>query len=301
MTTTNTFASFWAGPTLSPYERACLGSFPAHGYEITLYSYGPVDNVPEGVRLADAATITPADDLGRFRYAGRPDLSHFADLFRYCLFRETDHIWVDTDVLLLRAFEGELPAMLLTKEHEASLCGAIMRLDGNEVDLDTVIGRTRSLAGRPLRWGETGPMLLTSLYRGSAFFERAYEPKYFYPVLYDVFWKVFLPEERDSCAELCRDAYTLHLWNNIVVQLGVWKNLAPPEGSFLHELLAEGGHLGLFEATYPAPIMRRMVENWRLRHTGADVGVGNLVRQLLPGAIRTARRKGWIKPADAHA
>lgn len=294
-----TFASFWAGAPLSPYERACLRSFPARGYELTLYSYGPVDDLPDGIRLADAAAITPEADLGLFLYKGRPDLSHFSDYFRYCLFRETEHVWVDTDVFLLREFDRGLPPMLLTKENERSICNAIMRLDRRQVNLPEIIARARSLSGKPLRWGETGPMLLSSLYKGSPAFAEAFEPKYFYPVLYDIFWKVFLPEERDSCAELCRDAYTLHLWNNIVVQLGVWKNIAPPEGSFLHEKLADAGHLDLFEAAYPAAIMRRMVENWRLRHTGGDVGVGNLVRQLIPGAIRTARRKGWMRPADA--
>lgn len=291
-----TFASFWAGAPLSPFERACLGSFPRFGYSMTLYSYQSYDDMPAGVTLEDAAKITPKEDLDLFLYDGKPDLSHFSDYFRYRLFVESDHIWVDTDVMLLRAFDTPLPQMLLTKEHESSICGAIMRLDKAQMDLDVLISRTRGLSGKSMRWGATGPLLLTSLYKGSSIFDHAYEPKYFYPVLYDVFWKVFLPEERGECERLCRDAYTLHLWNNIVVQLGIWKHLAPPEGSFLHEQLAEAGQLQAYEGTYPADVMRRMIENWRLRHTGGDVGVGNLLRQLAPGALRTARRKGWLPP-----
>lgn len=295
-----TFATFWAGPPLSPYERACLGSFTRQGYELTLYSFERYDDLPPGVRLADAAEITPRSDLELFRYGAKPDLSHFSDYFRYALFRATDHVWIDSDVFLVRPFDIALPPTLLTKEHATSLCGAIMRIDRRELDLDAVIARTRGLAGRPLRWGETGPLLLTDLFGASKLMEVAYEPKHFYPVLYDVFWRVFLPEERDACAEACRDAYTLHLWNNIVVQLGIWKQLAPPSGSYLHELFAEAGMLEAFSGTYPADVMRRMIDNWRLRFTGSDVGVGNLVRQLLPGALRTARRRGWIRPAD-HA
>lgn len=300
MTARPTFVTFWAG-TLSPFERACIGSFVRQGYEVHLYSYDPVEGVPEGVVPQDASTIAPREDMGHFIYDGRPNLSHFTDYFRYGLFLKTDHIWIDTDVLLLRKFDRDLPQMLLTKEHETSICGAIMRLDGNQVDLEDIVRQARAKGGRSMRWGATGPVLLTELYKGSAFFEEAFEPKYFYPVLYDVFWKVFLPEERDACAELCREAYTLHLWNNIVVELGFWKHIAPPEGSFLHEKLAEAGVLDLFEGTYPAPVMRRMIENWRLRYTGGDVGIGNLVRQLVPGALRTARRKGWIAPAARAA
>lgn len=298
MTSQPTFASFWAGPPLSPYERACLSSFTRRGYAMTLYSFESYDDMPDGVALEDAAKIAPKEDLGLFRYKGRPDLSHFSDYFRYRLFAQTDHIWVDTDVLLLRDIDMPLPAMLLTKEHETSICGAIMRLDGAQIDLEALIRRTRGLSEKPLRWGTTGPLLLTSLYKGSSILDEAFEPKFFYPILYDIFWKVFLPEEREACEELCREAYTLHLWNNIVVQLGIWKRLAPPAGSYLHRQLAAAGQLDAFEGTYPADVMRRMIENWRLRHTGADVGVGNLLRQLGPGAVRTARRKGWLPPPD---
>jgi hypothetical protein len=301
MTAEPSFASFWAGPSPSSYERACLASFARLGYAVTLYSYERYDGLPEGIRCDDAAKITPKRDLGLFLYRGKPDLSHFSDYFRYRLFQETEHIWIDADVLLLRPFDDPLPPMLLAKEHATSICGAVMRLDRTQVDLGVLVERTRNLAGKPLRWGESGPVFLTSLYVDSPMFRNAYEPKFFYPILYDVFWKVLLPEERDACEAACREAFTLHLWNNIVVQLGVWKSLAPPAGSYLHARFAEMGQLGAFAGTYPAEVMRQMVENWRLRMSGGDAGVGNLVRQLVPGAIRTARRKGWLRPASDRA
>ncbi len=297
MTAGLSFASFWAGPPLSPYESACLRSFVRQGYSVTLYSYDPIEGLPDGVVQEDAARLTPRSDLGLFLYDGKPDLSHFADYFRYLLFRDTDQIWIDTDVLLLRPFDRDLPGTLLTKEHETSLCNAVMRIDRRTHDLEELIRHARGLAGQPLRWGETGPMLLSTVFKRSEMFEAAFGPELFYPVLYDVFWKVFLPEEREACEAACREAYTLHLWNNIVVQLGVWKHMAPPEGSYLHACFARAGVIDDFSGTYPAEVMRRMIDNWRLRHSGGDVDVGNLVRQLVPGAVRTARKKGWLRPA----
>ncbi|MCY7396077.1 MAG: hypothetical protein LH468_08000 [Nocardioides sp.] len=291
-----TFGSFWHGPPLSAYEQACISSFVKRGYEFVVYAYDVSMSTPPGVELRDAREVTPLADVDLFIYDGRPNLSHFSDYFRYRMFDATDHVWVDTDILLIDTFPEPVPATLLTKETEDSLCGAVMRLDPSELPLDQLISRTRDMAGRSLHWGETGPQLLTTVFADSDLRERAAAPDLYYPVLYDVFWKVFLPEEYDACDELCANAATLHLWNNIVVQLGIWKDLAPPRGSYLHHLLELDNSLHLFRETYPEDVMRRMVENWRLRFSGADVGGGNLLRQLGPSALRTARRRGWLRP-----
>jgi len=281
---------------LSAFEQACISSFVRRGYEYVLYSYDLTMAVPSGVELRDAREVTPKGDVDLFLYGGKPDLSHFSDYFRYQMFAATEHVWVDTDILLINAFPEPVPPTLLTWETQDSLCGAVMRLDPSVLPVDELIARTRAMAGRPLRWGETGPGLLTTVFAESDLGAQSAAPSTYYPVLFDVFWKVFLPEEHDACAELCADAATLHLWNNIVVQLGVWKDLAPPRGSYLHRLLEADDALHLFRDTYPEPVMRRMVENWTLRFSGADVGGGNLVRQLGPSVLRTARRRGWLTP-----
>ena len=79
----------------------------------------------------------------------------------------------------------------------------------------------------------------------------------------------------------------MHLWNNVLVQLGYWKDIAPPEDSFLWRVWDEQGLLHLFKATYPVDIMRQMVRNYRLRKSGADIGILQSSRQLLPSLGRT--------------
>jgi Alpha 1,4-glycosyltransferase conserved region len=290
-----TFASFWAGLPPSPFELACFHSFYRRDYDLVVYSYDTFEGMPDWLRFRDAGEITDRADLELYIYDGKPNLSHFSDLFRYRLFQETDRIWVDADILLMQPFDFDLPASIFAKEHETSLCAAVMRLDRSDPRLAELVARTRALAGKSLFWGETGPRLMTAVFGKTDAFKDAFPPSTFYPVLYDVFWKVFLPEHRDECEAMCQDGYTLHLWNNIVVQLGVWKELAPPQGSFLYELFERDDSLGFFRGSYPAPVMRRMVENWRLRFTGADVGLGNLARQLYPSALRTAKRRGWLR------
>ncbi len=283
------FATFWAGDEVSAFEASCLHSFVVRGYRTILYSYGTVRDVPAGVELLDAATIAPAESMHRFWYSGKPNLSHFSDYFRYLLFRRTEHIWIDADMLLLRTITIPLGRMLLARERDDSICGAIMRLDNTRPELARLVSATEAAMDHELRWGETGPRLITSVFGQPDLFQGSLEPKYFFPLTHDDCWKVFLPEYREECEQLCSSAFGVHLWNNIVDKLGVWKCMAPPAGSFLSCALERDGSLRFFRDTYPAPVIRQMVENWCMRLDGSDLGILNLSRQVLPSILRTAR------------
>ena len=286
-----TFATFWAGRTVSAFEAACMTSFLAHGYEYTVFSYDNISNLPPGVSFRNASEITDASNLDRFLIKGLPNLSHFSDLFRYELFKRTRHIWVDTDMLLLRPLDLPTYDHLLAKEDATTLCGAIMRLDGSHPSLDTLIERTEALRDRELVWGATGPRLLTSVFPKHDIMQAAYGAEMFFPVHYAQSWKLFLPATRDECAELCRQAFTVHLWNDRVVKLGVWKRFCPPVGSFLEQQFRVNDSLRFFDDTYPESVMQAMVENWRMRCEGGDIGVGQWMRRAVPSARLTIRRR----------
>lgn len=286
------FGTFWSGADLSPLEAACLRSFAIRGYEVTLYSYARLAGVPEDVRQADAAEILDQRYLGSFVFGGRPNLSHFSDLFRYRMFEKTPHIWIDADMLMVRPFDQPVPSSLLAREHQGSICGAIMRIASDDPLLPELSEAALSLVDKNLRWGETGPLLLSRLLGKQGRRQEAFGPDAFYPLAHNEFWKAFLPEYAEECRERCQTAYTVHLWNNIVSTLGVWKVLAPPTGSFLHARLEEDGALPCFSGVYPAAIMRQMVENWRLRKNGGDLGIRGVSRQIIPSVFRTMRHHG---------
>ena len=67
--------TLWIGPELGRVERACLRSFLRNGHPVTLYCYDEVAGVPEGVVLADAHEVLPAEQvrswLDRIRQAPR--------------------------------------------------------------------------------------------------------------------------------------------------------------------------------------------------------------------------------------
>jgi hypothetical protein len=280
-------ATFWAGREMPALDRACLASFVAHDYQVTVYSFDRIDGLPSGVMLGDAGAIVPRESVTAFIYGGKPNLSHFSDYFRYCLFARTDHTWIDTDMMLLRPITVASDGDLFAKETDTSICGAIMRIGRDNPHLATLIRRTEQLMGSELVWGATGPRLLNQVMGRAAVLRHAHAQSAFFPVHYDAFWKPFLPSCREECEALCRDAFSVHLWNNIVVKMGVWKELAPPVGSFLWARLEQLGLLGLFRDTYPEAVMQAMATNWLLRKSGGDIGVIKLAQQVLPSVLRT--------------
>ena len=285
------FASFWDGSNLSGYEAACISSFVAQGHSFTVYSYRAIENLPAGVTLGDARDVTDEADLTRFLINGRANLSHFSDLFRYQLFERTDHAWVDLDMMALRPVDVSPTEDLLAKEDATSLCGAIMRLAGNPPALSTLIAKTKAMRDRDLVWGETGPRLLTSVFNRRDVFEKAHTPEFFFPIHYNDSWKMLLPEFKDECMQLCRSAFTVHLWNDRLVKIGLWKDYCPPVGSFLETHFRAYGCMDYFQGIYPERVMHNMVENWRMRCEGGDIGLGQWMRRAVPSAKLTYRRR----------
>ena len=90
-------ASLWVGSSLGWIENLCLASFVAQGHPTILYSYGKVDNVPEGVSLRDAKEIWDAPEV----LFSETSPSYIADIFRLYLMCKSDQIWVDTDVICI--------------------------------------------------------------------------------------------------------------------------------------------------------------------------------------------------------
>lgn len=281
-------ASFWAGARMPALDKACLLSFVFGGHSVTLYSFEEIEGLPDGIILRDAREIAPFESREAFLYRGEPNLTHFSDYFRYRLLAHSQHMWIDTDMLMLRPLDFGPVVNLFAKETDKSICNAILRIPSDDPALAEVIRRTERLMHTELVWGATGSRLLNRVFGPMAVLEQAHAPTDFFPIHFDDFWKPFLPECAEECADASRTAYTLHLWNNIVVRMGVWKELAPPEGSFLWACLRDRGLLYFFRDTYPVDVMRHMVTNWKLRKNGADIGMLKLARQVFPSIIRTA-------------
>jgi hypothetical protein len=102
--------TFWHGP-LDTLRLLCLRSQVAMGHKVTVYSFDPLAQLPDGVGNAEAEAILPHSFAERLRPTG-PDgvwrdwtTLQFSDFFRMRLMARAAGLWLDADVLLKKAVE----------------------------------------------------------------------------------------------------------------------------------------------------------------------------------------------------
>jgi len=278
--------SFWARGSLSALDHCCIASFLYWGFDFTLFSYEPLGNVPKGVTQRDAAEVVPEDMVERVRYNGKGDLAHFSDLFRYKMIETCDLVWSDVDVFAVSNTPVPNHPNLISREAGGDLNCAVLYISDARL-LNALMKKCERKLDKELRWGETGPDLLTEEMRKGHSDVAIFDHRFFYPIDYPEIWKVFVPEYTSECEDRCASAATLHLFNNILTRMGIWKDLAPPEGSYLFNKMDEMELIGNFRDIYPEKVMRQIVENYRFRLNGKDLGIRAIVRELFPSMYRT--------------
>ena len=102
--------TFWHGP-LDRLRLTCLRSQVAAGHQVTVYSFDPLPGLPDGVGNAGAEAILPHAFSEKLR-PPQTDGSwrdwtvlQFSDFFRMRLMARQAGLWLDADVLLLKAVE----------------------------------------------------------------------------------------------------------------------------------------------------------------------------------------------------
>lgn len=259
----NTLATLWVGDRLGPIELASAASFLRMGNPLTVYSYTPIENLPPGVEGRDANEVYPARQIATYAREGSPSLH--SNFFRFALMRNTDHTWVDLDMIALQPFEFEGGRIYGFEKPDQVNC-AVLRLPKDSpvlADLSKLGPGTRGIAphiqgfrrlkyqvktlgrGVPIEnwpWGSTGPRALT------AFLRRHDELKYALPleVLYPILTKDcrrFVTPGDLSDASFGPKTRAVHLTaSNINKILARENNGHIPEDSFL------GHHVALARA-----------------------------------------------------
>lgn len=248
--------TLWVGDALGPVERACLRSVIRQGHSLALYTYGPVEGVPEQVEVRDASAILPERAI--FRQPGG-SVGHFADWFRYELQKRGLGTWIDTDVYLLAPLDGEGDC-LFGEQAPGVVNNGILRLPADSpliADLlrpfeegttpawlpwrTYLLARARqALRGKAdfsrLPWGSTGPHALTALARKHGLLSKAVPPDVFYPVPWrNAGW--ILDPAADLDEMVTGRTVAVHLWNECIKD---FKDRPAPQGSFLERLQREG-------------------------------------------------------------
>lgn len=255
------FQSFWWGGPLSPYEWLSLKSFVDFGHDFDLYSFDPHIAVPAQVRVRDATELVGRAELFLYeRGFGKGSPAGFANLFRYKLLAERGGWWVDTDVVCLSDAIPDYPQFVARQDQEL-VNNAVLRFERRH----PVMLRCLALAaekGRSVRWGDTGPRLLTQVMRELGETRGIFDPSVCYPV--DPFHAldVLRPARLARVTARSEGSQFLHLWNQMLTHAGVRKTCLPPRGSLLRHLV-ERHQVGGWAGEYDEAGLAEAVERYR--------------------------------------
>jgi len=129
--------TFWYGP-LDNLRRLCLRSQIAAGHKVTIYSFEPLAQLPDGVGNAEAEAILPHAFAERLRPSSPGGawidwtMLQFSDFFRMRLLAKNAGLWLDADVLLLKPVEIDPAKPYFAWERQHQIGNSVLYLPPND-------------------------------------------------------------------------------------------------------------------------------------------------------------------------
>lgn len=230
----------WIGSRLSPLERLSVASFLANGHPVHLYAYAPIEGVPAGTRLVDAREVLPESAV--FTYAegfGKGSPSAFANQFRYQLLFDRGGVWCDADVACLVPldFLAAMPYAISSQRTQprpggppnpVQLNPCLLKAPRGCALLRDCLAECAAAQRSALRWGMTGPKLLSRMVVAHGLQDYALLPEVTCPV---DFWQVQDLVEQPFDPQ--PDWHAIHFWNEMWRARGLAKDARyPPDCAY---------------------------------------------------------------------
>jgi hypothetical protein len=256
-----TFRTFHHG-RMSGLEVTCLKSFLDYGHDLTVFTYDPATVAPL-FRTADAASIVHPEQI--FFYTtnpGKGSISGFSNLFRYKLLHEFGDFWIDTDVLCLTGSWPKEYDFVAGWESDKWVGTAVLQLP-TWFALESLT-RCEEL-GDKVKWGQTGPRLVTEIVTREQLQDRLFRKEQFYPVWHQNWLEFFDEESANATFEKCSPSYAVHLWSQMIAQSGFDKSLPPPRGSHIGAAVRKHGTQEYF-APSVGESCRERIRQLKLQH-----------------------------------
>ena len=254
--------SFWHGP-LSWLERLSITSFLRHGHTVEIYAYEPLQGVPEGAIVRNAAEILPPDQLTFYKGKGTPGV--FSDRFRLCLLQQGKGLYSDLDVYCLKPF-ADLPEHVMGFESANSVNNAVLRIPAGSPLLDDLLGiftpqrrllephlplgRRLEVAVRRvfgdavapehMQFGATGPFALTHYLKQRNMLHLVQPTAVFYPIPYEDIPALMQPGSSIESA-IRPETLGIHIWRSQLTRRGRAGMPHPAPDSALHKLCVRDG------------------------------------------------------------
>ncbi len=207
--------SLWIGNELSVMEKLCIESFLKNGHPFHLYVYDHVGGVPKGTIIKDANKILPSSMI--FKYKDHDSYAGFADMFRYKLLFEKGNYWVDTDIVCLQPLTSKAKYIFAAEKLDPNdeMIGSnncLIKAPVGSAIMKYCFEEAKSKESDKIKWGETGPFLLTSAIEKFDMKSYMATPEEYCPIHWYE-WNSFIDESIDK--KILFGSKTVHFWNEM--------------------------------------------------------------------------------------
>lgn len=239
MTTAN---FFWHGKELTLYEVTSLKSFVKKKFKVDVYSYQKLKYVP-GVNFINATKIVPKSlFLQYLKNKSNGSLATFSDFFRIKLMKLNKGWWFDMDILCLKNAKDfdkleNQKDIVAGYEDNQEIANGVLKINNSKI-IDNLLDEMQK-KGVQVSRGHIGPRLLKKIVKEKKLEYQIVNQKYFFPINYTNFEKIFDPNNYLLTKKLYKKSYICHFYNEILIRHNYPKNIFPPKGSFLYTKFCE--------------------------------------------------------------
>lgn len=259
-----TVRTFWHGARLGPYQLLCLKSFADRGHHVEVFTYQRDPNFAPWLHARDARGILPEERVLRPLADRKTGIR--ANLFRYALLEQLGGWWIDPDVMLMQTDLPGGDGYIAPPDVFGRAPVAVLKFPAHHPLIVEARAKADALDGSQEAWERAGAALFSDLVRGCDIPSQAEDG------LGPISWlnvpDLFDPEKRDELYRSASAARFLHLQDEVWRRAGIPSQLAPPEGSYLAELLERYGT----DADFTGRMTFDQVNRW-VRHMYRAAGL----------------------------
>ena len=209
--------SLWIGGTvLSNVERLAITSFLQNGHAFHLYTYEPIENIPEGTTVKNANEIIPQSKAFTVPLAHITNCySSFSDFFRWKLILDRGGWWVDLDLVCLKPFSGFGEYVFSGGQGKPGsddcIASGWFKAPKKSPIMQWGWDKCQDMNPKTMSWGQAGPPLLTEAVHRFGFLKDILPLRTFCPIHYREFPAAWLTPNAPS---LPADVYAIHFFTS---------------------------------------------------------------------------------------
>lgn len=223
---------------LSNVERLAITSFLQNGHDFHLYTYEPIENIPEGTTVKNANEIILQSKAFTVPLAHVTNCySSFSDFFRWKLILDRGGWWVDLDLVCLKPFD--IPIEYVFSGGRGSpgadncIASHVFKAPKGSPIMQWCWDKCQAMDTQTMTWGQGGPPLITEAVHKFGFIDDIFPLRAFCPIHYRDFPAAWLSPES---APLPEDVYAIHFFTSQWRIKGVDKNGTYPDSCLYEQL-----------------------------------------------------------------